>query len=106
MAKIRPHNKLIALLRDGKVHTVASIESHFETDEKMKSLMYRLSTYIYDIRKYEQGIIKVAKDGRKVVAYQLINASAYNADGFLIADEDTAEVAEVASVETEDTVEA
>ena len=103
MAKIRPHNKLIALMRDGKVHTVDSIGTHFASDEKMTALMYRLSTYIYDIRKYEQGIIKVAKDGRKVAAYQLINASAYTKDGFLIGDEPETEQ-EVEAVE--DTAEA
>ena len=36
--------------------------------------MYRLSTYMWDIKTYANGIIKVTKDGRKVSGYQLINA--------------------------------
>ena len=35
--------------------------------------VYRLSTYIWDIKVKAGGVIKAFKDGRKVVAYQLMN---------------------------------
>jgi hypothetical protein len=35
--------------------------------------MYRLSTYIWDIKTHANGIVRVIKDGRKVSAYQLVN---------------------------------
>lgn len=35
--------------------------------------MYRISTYIYEIKTIANGIIKVIKNGRNAVAYQLIN---------------------------------
>ena len=44
-------------------------------------VLYRLSTYIYDIKKYEHGVIKVIKNGRKVQAYQLVNFDEFNDDG-------------------------
>jgi len=34
---------------------------------------YRISTYMYEIKTFMNGIIRVQKDGRKVISYQLIN---------------------------------
>ena len=47
----------------------------------MTSLMYRLSTFVYDIRKYDNGVIKVIKDGRKVTSYQLVNFKEFDKNG-------------------------
>ena len=35
--------------------------------------MYRLSTYIWHVKTFANGVVKPIKDGRKVTAYQLIN---------------------------------
>ena len=35
--------------------------------------MYRLSTYIWHIKTFANGVVKPIKDGRKVTAYQLVN---------------------------------
>jgi len=35
--------------------------------------MYRLSTYIWHIKTFANGIVKPTKDGRKVTAYQIVN---------------------------------
>jgi hypothetical protein len=43
--------------------------------------MYRLSTFVYDIRKYDNGVIKVIKDGRKVTSYQLVNFKDFDKNG-------------------------
>ena len=82
--KVRPHNKIIQLLADGKAHTVDSIKAHFDSDDKMNKVMYRLSTFMYDIKKYENGSVAVGKDGRKVVEYRLVNSDDYDVNGFYI----------------------
>lgn len=80
-AKIRPHNKIAQVLLSGKVTSVEDIKASFAADAKMTSLMYRLSTFIYDIRKFDNGVIKVIKDGRKVQAYQLVNFKEFDKNG-------------------------
>jgi hypothetical protein len=82
--KIRPHNKIAQVLMSGKVTSVEDIKASFAADPKMTALMYRLSTFIYDIRKYDNGIIRVTKDGRKVTAYQLINNENFDNNGCYI----------------------
>jgi hypothetical protein len=48
------------------------------TDQE--SVLYRLPTNIYNIRK-DGGIIKVHKNGRNVVAYQLVNHNEFDTNG-------------------------
>jgi asparagine N-glycosylation enzyme membrane subunit Stt3 len=79
--KIRPHNKVAQVLLSGKVVSVDDIKASFAADTKMSALMYRLSTFIYDIRKFDNGVIKVIKDGRKVTAYQLVNFKEFDKNG-------------------------
>lgn len=79
--KIRPHNKIAQVLLSGKVLSVEDIKASFAADAKMSKLMYRLSTFIYDIRKYDNGVIKVIKDGRKVTSYQLVNFKDFDKNG-------------------------
>lgn len=79
--KIRPHNKVAQVLLSGKVVSVDDIKASFAADTKMSALMYRLSTFIYDIRKFDNGVIKVIKDGRKVSAYQLVNFKEFDKNG-------------------------
>jgi hypothetical protein len=79
--KIRPHNKVAQVLLSGKVVSVDDIKASFAADSKMSALMYRLSTFIYDIRKFDNGVIKVIKDGRKVSAYQLVNFKEFDKNG-------------------------
>jgi len=54
--KIRPHNKVAQVLLSGKVVSVDDIKASFAADAKMTSLMYRLSTFIYDIRKFDNAV--------------------------------------------------
>lgn len=94
-SKLRPHNKIAQVLLSGKVISVEDIKASFAADAKMTSLMYRLSTFIYDIRKYDNGVIKVIKNGRKVQAYQLVNFKEFDKDGCYVgANAKTAPVAE------------
>jgi hypothetical protein len=63
----------------GKPVSPAEIETVFKgTDQE--SVLYRLSTNIYNIRK-DGGIVKVIKDGRKVKAYQLVNFTEFDSNG-------------------------
>jgi hypothetical protein len=66
--KAKPFEKLMLIMLSGNKVTKEEIGAQFEA-----RLMYRLSTYIYAIKKYGGGIVKVEKDGRKVSSYQLAN---------------------------------
>jgi hypothetical protein len=80
--KINRHERIAAVLKSGKAVTPAEIEAVFKGTDQEK-VLYRLSTNIYNIRK-DGGIIKVIKDGRKVVAYQLVNHEEFNNEGRFI----------------------
>jgi hypothetical protein len=77
--KTNRHEKITQVLLSGKPVTVDEIHSVFKGTDQEK-VLYRLSTNIYNIR-LDGGIIKVIKDKRKVVAYQLVNHTEFNADG-------------------------
>lgn len=77
--KINRHEKIAAILKCGKPVSPQEIAEVFKgTDQE--SVLYRLSTNIYNIRK-DGGIVKVHKEGRKVKAYQLVNVDEFNDDG-------------------------
>ena len=77
--KINRHEKITQVLLSGKPVSPAEISAVFEgTDQE--SVLYRLSTNIYNIRK-DGGIVKVIKNGRKVQAYQLVNYTEFDANG-------------------------
>lgn len=77
--KVNRHEKITQVLLSGKPVSPAEIETVFKgTDQE--SVLYRLSTNIYNIRK-DGGIVKVIKDGRKVKAYQLINFDQFDSNG-------------------------
>lgn len=77
--KINRHEKITQVLLSGKPVTPDEIKAVFKgTDQE--SVLYRLSTNIYNIRK-DGGVVKVIKNGRKVQAYQLVNFDQFNKDG-------------------------
>lgn len=67
--KLTAWQKLLTVMISGKQISVEEIEQTLGKE----IYMYRLSTYVYDIKSYGSGVVKAIKDGRKVVAYQLIN---------------------------------
>lgn len=73
------HEKVAVTLLSGKPVSPDEIRSVF-TGTDQETVMYRLSTNIYNIRK-DGGIVKVHKEGRNVVAYQLINYQEFNSIG-------------------------
>lgn len=77
--KINRHEKITQVLLSGKPVSPDEIAKVFEgTDQE--SVLYRLSTNIYNIRK-DGGIVKVHKEGRSVKAYQLMNYTEFDANG-------------------------
>mgnify|MGYP003341107649 CR=1 FL=1 len=73
------HEKITVVLLSGKPVSPAEIQSVFKgTDQE--SVLYRLSTNIYNIRK-DGGVVKVHKNGRNVTGYQLMNPEEFNNDG-------------------------
>jgi hypothetical protein len=69
--KLKPFEKLLTIMVTGKPVTVEEIESTLGNEIHM----YRLSTYIWHIKTFANGVVKVIKDGRKVTAYQIMNVA-------------------------------
>ena len=77
--KINRHEKVAAVLLSGKPVSPDEIKACFAgTDQE--NVLYRLPTNIHNIRK-DGGIIRVHKEGRRVIAYQLVNVDEFNKDG-------------------------
>ena len=69
--KLKPFEKLLTVMVSGKPVTIEEIESTLGDEIHM----YRLSTYIWHIKTFANGVVKAIKDGRKVTAYQITNVS-------------------------------
>ena len=67
--KLQPFQKLLTIMISGKPVTVEEIDATLGQE----IYMYRLSTYMWHIKTFANGVVKAIKDGRKVTAYQLIN---------------------------------
>jgi hypothetical protein len=68
--KLKPFQKLLLALSSGDAMTIEQIDSMLGKE----IYMYRISTYIWHCKTEANAIIRSVKDGRKVVAYQLVNA--------------------------------
>lgn len=97
--KINRHEKITQVLLSGKPVSPDEIKAVF-TGTDQESVLYRLSTNIYNIRK-DGGIVKVHKNGRTVTAYQLVNFTEFDANGRYVGPTATTEVAEPATVPVE-----
>lgn len=67
--KLKPFEKLLTVMVSGKPVTIEEIDATLGNE----IYMYRLSTYIWHIKTFANGVVKAIKDGRKVTAYQIIN---------------------------------
>lgn len=77
--RINRHEKVAQTMLSGKAVSPEDIRACFAGSDQ-ESVLYRLSTNIYNIRK-DGGIVKVYKEGRIVTAYQLVNFVEFNKDG-------------------------
>lgn len=67
--KLAPFQKLLTIMVSGKPVTIDEIDATLGKEIHM----YRLSTYMWHIKTNANGIVKVIKEGRKAVAYQIMN---------------------------------
>lgn len=67
--KLKPFQKLLTLMISGNEVTRDEIDTLLGKE----IYMYRISTYMWHIKTNANGIIRIKKDGRKVVSYQLVN---------------------------------
>jgi len=67
--KVAPFQKLLTVMVSGKPITIEEIDATLGKEIHM----YRLSTYMWHIKVNANGVIKVIKEGRKAVAYQIMN---------------------------------
>lgn len=76
----RVYNKIAVVMKSGEPVSVDQFHQVF-SGTKVEPVLYRLSTYIWNIKK-NGGVIKAVKDGRKVTAYQLLNGNEFDDKGF------------------------
>lgn len=67
--KLKAFQKILNMLISGEVVTKEQINDRFGKEIQM----YRISTYMWHVKTQANGIIRVAKDGRRAVGYQLMN---------------------------------
>jgi hypothetical protein len=67
--KLAPFQKLLTIMVTGKPVTIDEIDATLGKEIHM----YRLSTYMWHIKTNANGVVKVIKEGRKAVAYQIMN---------------------------------
>ena len=67
--KLKPFQKILNMLISGDVTSKDQINDRLGKEIQM----YRISTYMWHIKTQADGIIRVMKDGRRVVGYQLVN---------------------------------
>lgn len=68
--KIKQFQKVLSVILSGKPVSIQEIESKLGSEIEM----YRISSYILSI-KYNGGVVRAIKNGRNVIAYQLMNVS-------------------------------
>ena len=71
VVKMKPWQKVLTLMLTGKPVSVTEIDTLLGKE----IYMYRLSTYMWNIKTIAMGTVKAIKDGRKVTGYQLINVA-------------------------------
>lgn len=69
--KLKAWEKVYQYLMSGNVVS----KEEFEQNLGSEILMYRMSTFIWAVKKKGGGVVKVVKDGRKVTGYQLVNVA-------------------------------
>lgn len=67
--KLKPFQKLLTIMISGNTVTRDEINTLLGNE----IYMYRISTYMWHIKTMANGVIRIVKDGRKVVSYQLVN---------------------------------
>ena len=77
--KIAQHERIAQYMMTGKVEEVLDIHDYFAKTD-MEKTMYRLPAYIHCIKK-DGGVVKTFKNGRDVVAYQLLNPNEFSTEG-------------------------
>lgn len=97
--KINRHEKVAQLMVSGKQVTPEDFAAAFKgTDQE--SLLYKLSANMGSIRE-DGGIIKVYKNGRNVIAYQLVNFDQFSENGRYVGPTGKQEVKVVDEIEQE-----
>lgn len=67
--KLKPFEKVLTVMISGK----PVMKDELDALLGHEIYMYRISTYMWHIKTIANGVVRVVKDGRKVVGYQLVN---------------------------------
>lgn len=79
---MRVYHRIATVLKSGDVVTIDQFKTLF-AGTKVEPVLYRLSTYIYNIKK-SGGVVKAIKNGRNVVGYQLLNGTEFDSNGYWV----------------------
>lgn len=69
--KLKPFEKLLTVMISGEVVSKETMEALLGKE----IFMYRISTYMWHIKTFANGVVKTHKDGRKAVGYQIMNVA-------------------------------
>ena len=69
--KLKPFEKLLTVMISGEAVSKETMEALLGKE----IFMYRISTYMWHIKTFANGVVKTHKDGRKAVAYQIMNVA-------------------------------
>lgn len=76
---MRVYNRIATVMKNGDIVTIDQFKTIF-AGTKVEPVLYRLSTYIYNIKK-TGGVVKAIKNGRNVIGYQLLNGTEFDSNG-------------------------
>jgi hypothetical protein len=78
------HNKIAVVLKSagGNTVTLDELKTVF-AGTKIEPVLYRISTYIWNIKK-DGGVVQSVKDKRKLIGYQLLNHAEFNDQGYWV----------------------
>jgi hypothetical protein len=69
MKKANGYQKFLLVMQTGEVFTKTQLNDLLGNQIHM----YRISNYLLDCKLFANAVIKTIKDGRKAVAYQIVN---------------------------------
>ena len=82
------HNKIAVVLKSagGNAVTLDELKTVF-AGTKIEPVLYRISTYVWNIKK-QGGVVQAVKDKRRLVGYKLINHDEFDDKGYWVGKQD------------------
>jgi len=80
--KVCLHNRIAQVMLDGEPKSPAQLIEIFKNvPEVAKFLPARLSCIFWQLRAFDQAVIKVTKNGKRVTGYAIVNYKEFDSNG-------------------------